>query len=190
MINSHGFTLGSPLELGQVSINSLGKFRVTATTPGEVNCSLCSSYLLIHDASAVAMKSNKAQAYISAPYRPKVKSTIEKLRARMVSLPQPDTKGRQIDVAPWPDYIDVDGFVHFLDNGRPEYQVMKHVACKPDIVVYATGYTQVFSFLDETYPTIFDADIRRGWKASVEDVGFIGFVRPSFGMPILHLMTF
>ena len=146
--------------------------------------------LLIDAALAVAMKSNKTQAYISAPYRPKVKSTIEKLRAHMVSLPQPNTKGRQIDVAPWPDYIDADGFVHFQDNGRPEYQTMKHVACKPDIVVYATGYTQVFSFFDESYPTIFDADIRRIWKASVEDVGFIGFVRPSFGMLTLHLMTF
>ena len=135
------------------------------------------------------MKSNKTQVYISAPYRPKVKSTIEKLRAHMVSLPQPDIKGRQIDIAPWPDYIDADGFVHFQDNGRLEYQVMKHVACKPDIVVYATGYTQVFSFLDESYPTIFDADIRRVWKANAEDVGFIGFVRPSFGMPALHLMT-
>ena len=146
--------------------------------------------LLTHAASAVAMKSNKTQVYISAPYRPKVKSTIEKLRAHMVSLPQSDTKGRQIDVAPWPDYIDADGFVHFQDNGRPEYQVMKHVACKPDIVVYATGYTQVFSFFDGDYPTIFDADICRVWKASVEDVGFIGFVRPSFGMSTLDLMTF
>jgi dimethylaniline monooxygenase (N-oxide forming) len=136
------------------------------------------------------MKSNKTQAYISAPYRPKVKSMIETMRANMVSLPEQDTKGRQIDVAPWPDHIDADGFVHFQDNGRPEYQVMKHVACKPDIVVYATGYTQVFPFLDESYPTIFDADIRRVWKAGVEDVGFIGFARPSFGMSTLHLMNF
>ena len=99
----------------------------------------------------------------------------------MISLPQPDLKGRQIDLAPWPDHIDEDGIVHFQDNGRPEYQTMKHVVCKPDIVVCATGYTQIFPFLDESYPTVFDADIRRVWKTGVEDVGFMGFVRPSFG---------
>lgn len=137
--------------------------------------------LLIHIWSAVAMKSNKTQAYISAPYRPKHKTRIERLRAYMVSLPKQDTKGRVIAVAPWPDYIDTDGAVHFQNNARVEYQVMQHTICKPDILIYATGYTQIFPFFDETYPTIFDADIRRVWKAGVEDIGFIGFTRPSFG---------
>lgn len=102
----------------------------------------------------------------------------------MIDIPPPDLKGRQIQLAPFPEYISEDGVVHFRDNGRPEYQMIKNVVCRPDIVVCATGYTQVFPFLDDDYPTIFDADIRRIWMAGVEDVGFIGFVRPSFGKSI------
>jgi dimethylaniline monooxygenase (N-oxide forming) len=187
MINSHGFSLGSLRELVQPSINLSEKFEVNAITPEEVNNHvLFQLYQTSNSDAAIANKSNKAQLYISAPYRPKVPSTIEKLRASLISVPYPNLKGRKIDVAPWPDYIDEKGIVHFHDNGRLEYHVMKHVSCKPDIVVYATGYTQVFSFLDKDYPTIFDADIRRIWKTGVEDVGFIGFVRPSFGMPTTH----
>jgi dimethylaniline monooxygenase (N-oxide forming) len=133
---------------------------------------------------AVANKSNKTQVYISDPYRPKP-GMIERLRARMISLPKVNTQNRQIDLAPWPDHIDADGRLHFQNNGRPEYYTMKDVVVKPDLLIYATGYTQVFPFFDESYPTIFDADVRRVWKSGVHDVGFIGFARPAFGMFML-----
>ena len=45
MINSLGFILGSPLELEQVSINLSAKFRVTVTTPGEVDYPLCADVI-------------------------------------------------------------------------------------------------------------------------------------------------
>ena len=120
--------------------------------------------------------------YISAPYRPKVKTRVEEWRSQTFAMPPVDTKGRQIDLAPWPDHIDEHGIVHFSDTGRPEAERMKKVTRRPDIVIFATGYKQVFSFLDETYPRPEQADMRRVWKSADESVGFIGFVRPHFGM--------
>lgn len=101
----------------------------------------------------------------------------------------PNTDGKMIDLAPWPDYIDKDGILHFVDNGRLEIRSMPQINRKVDMLVMATGYTQKFPFLDATYPRPEDADIRRVWKQGDESVGFIGFVRPSFGTcssPIAH----
>ncbi|OCL07498.1 hypothetical protein AOQ84DRAFT_398435 [Glonium stellatum] len=95
--------------------------------------------------------------YISAPYR--LSSLLERIRSNILQVPLTDTKGRQIDLAPWPECIDKNGVVHFQDTGRPEAQRMRTVRCKPDI----------------------DVDIRRIWKNGDETVAFIGFVRPSFG---------
>lgn len=119
--------------------------------------------------------------YINAPYRPKVQTRRETRRSQRLSLPPIDTKGRQIDLAPWPERIDEEGIVHFQDTGRPESEGMKHVVCKPDLVIFATGYKQIFPYLDETYPRPEQADIRRIWKSGDESVAFIGFVRPNFG---------
>lgn len=52
---------------------------------------------------------------------------------------------------------------------------------KPDVVIFATGYTQSFPFLSGTYPLPKDASIRGIWQEGGEDVAFIGFLRPSFG---------
>ena len=119
--------------------------------------------------------------YLSAPYRPKVLGRLEAARARKFALPNREMNGRHIDAAPWPEFIGKDGIVHFQNNGRPEYERMKNAVCKPDVVIFATGYDQVFSFLNGEYPTIHQADVRRVWKTGVNDVGFIGFVRPAFG---------
>ena len=58
---------------------------------------------------------------------------------------------------------------------------MKKIVCKPDVLILATGYTQSFPFMDATYPTPQDANMRAIWKENDETVGFMGFVRPSFG---------
>lgn len=100
----------------------------------------------------------------------------------------PDTDNRIIDLAPWPSHIAEDGVVHFIDNGRPEAERMRDVKRKVDVLIFATGYDQAFPFLDETYPRPEDADIRRVWKAGDESVGYIGFVRPSFGMSFSLLL--
>lgn len=129
------------------------------------------------------MKSDKAMHYISAPYR--TNTLIQRIRRCIAQVQIPPTNGRVIDLAPWPEYIDEDGIIHFTENGRPEAERMRNVKRKVDILVMATGYSQEFPMLDETYPRPSDADIRRIWKTGDETVGFIGFVRPSFGKIIL-----
>lgn len=69
----------------------------------------------------------------------------------------------------------------FVENGRPEAEVMRTKTVKPDIVNLATGYTQTFSFLSSSYPIPAQADVRGIWKSDEPSLAFIGFVRPSFG---------
>ncbi|KAB5539326.1 hypothetical protein GE09DRAFT_315077 [Coniochaeta sp. 2T2.1] len=128
-------------------------------------------------------KSNKAGPYVSAPYRPKTKSLLETFRSAIIAIPPVDTHGRQIDLAPWPTHVDSSGVIHFRDNGREEYARMKDSRIKPDILVFATGYKQVFPFLDasSSYPTASDANVRSVWHRSDPTVSFIGFLRPSLG---------
>jgi dimethylaniline monooxygenase (N-oxide forming) len=117
--------------------------------------------------------------YISEQYR---KNTLgNKIRSSIIQVPLIDTQDRKIDLAPWPKEINEKGIVKFVENGRPEAEMMRKVVCKPDVMILATGYTQAFDFLDETYPTPQEATIRSVWKENDESVGFIGFVRPSFG---------
>lgn len=133
-------------------------------------------------------KSNKAGPYVSAPYRPKQKSLVETIRSAIIAIPPVDTHGRQIDLAPWPERIDEDGIVHFRDNKRPEYERMKDAKIKPDIVVFCTGYRQVFPFLDNAgnktarpYLTAAEANVRDIWHRDDPTVAFMGFIRPSLG---------
>ncbi|KAH8593605.1 hypothetical protein B0O99DRAFT_206776 [Bisporella sp. PMI_857] len=124
-------------------------------------------------------KSSRAMPYISTPYRSK--SLLHRIRSFIAQIPLPETNNRVIDLAPWPSHIDDDGIIHFTENGRPEAERMRNVKRKVDVLVFATGYDQTFPFLDETYPRPEDADIRRVWKTGDETVGYIGFLRPSFG---------
>ena len=50
-----------------------------------------------------------------------------------------------------------------------------------DLVIFATGYSQSLPFLDPSYPLPEHAKVRGIWKKDEPTVGFIGFVRPSFG---------
>lgn len=90
-------------------------------------------------------------------------------------------------MAPWPSHIDSEGRIHFRDNGRPEYTRMKDEVIVPDVLIFATGYTQTFPFLDieptssKPYPHAGDADVRDIWRADDPTIGFMGFIRPAFG---------
>lgn len=130
--------------------------------------------------TVIFTKSSKAMPYISKPYR---KDTIfQRLRSSIIQVPIPETHDRHIDIAPWPSHIDSKGVLHFMDNGRPEYRRMKEAeAVRPDVLVFGTGYTQRFDFLDSTYPSTADLDVRDVWRRDEPSVGFIGFVRPGFG---------
>ncbi|KAI1342203.1 hypothetical protein F5Y15DRAFT_430611 [Xylariaceae sp. FL0016] len=92
---------------------------------------------------------HKIAPYISAPYKPtRPHGLLAYLRSFVVREPVTDTRGRTIDVAPWPERIDERGVVHFRDNGRPEYARMRDgQEVRPDVVVFCTGYLQDFPFL-------------------------------------------
>jgi len=120
--------------------------------------------------------------YISLQYR--TNGLVNRIRSKIAQVPIINTHRCEIDLAPWPKYIDEKGVVHFINNGRPEAEVMKKKICRPDVLILATGYTQSFPFLDSTYPSFNDADIRNIWKEGDESIAFIGFIRPSFGRSI------
>ncbi|RYP50897.1 hypothetical protein DL769_010891 [Monosporascus sp. CRB-8-3] len=122
---------------------------------------------------------HKVSHYMSARWRPKTPRTLlGGLRSFLVDTPVRDTDGRHIDVAPWPDYIDEDGIVHFRNNGRPEYLAMKDQKIKPDILIFCAGYKQTLPFMTGG-PS--DADVRGVWRRDDPSIGFIGFMRPNLG---------
>jgi len=160
-----------------------------------------------HASSIFFNKSNKAMPYISAPYRQEGESSlVDRIRSSLIQVPIADTHGRHIDLAPWPERIDENGVVRFRDNGGKEYTRLKDESIKPDIVIFATGYTQTFPFFDKSnlsdgrsdslkgdkrgndhnqhghdYKTPGQLNVRDIWHTSDPSVGYIGFVRPSFG---------
>ncbi|KAE8395867.1 FAD/NAD(P)-binding domain-containing protein [Aspergillus alliaceus] len=131
-------------------------------------------------------KASQVAPYISAPYRHLDDSLTQRIRSSLIQIPIPDTRGRQVDVAPWPEEIDEEGVVHFVNNERPEYYKMKNQIVRPDIVIYCTGYQPEFPFLTNhdngrPYSSAGDADVRNTWARDDPTVGFIGFLRPSLG---------
>ncbi|KAI1138355.1 FAD/NAD(P)-binding domain-containing protein [Hypoxylon sp. FL0543] len=117
--------------------------------------------------------------------KPKGWSTSES-KSWVVRTPDPaeTTRGRQIDLASWPDHIDDDGVVVFSDNGRPEYARIKDEVIKPDVVIFCTGYTHEFPFLgkERCSPRYYEGKlVREIWPREDPSIGFIGFVRPNLG---------
>ncbi|KAK3988398.1 hypothetical protein QBC44DRAFT_398070 [Cladorrhinum sp. PSN332] len=132
-------------------------------------------------------KSNLATPYISAPYTPSATSTLlQRIRSSLIQVPLP-TPTKYIDLAPWPTHIDPAGVLHLTASpNRPEYHRLLTTQLKitPDVLIYATGYTQSFPFLPPSIPT--PSSTGRGMTRSIfhpsnPSLAFIGFVRPSFG---------
>lgn len=113
--------------------------------------------------------------------------------SRYIDPPEdsPPATSFTVDLAPFPS--------HFLPNGRAVFPITKRKDAvriakhdvRPDTVIFATGYTQEFSFFDKDggYKTPGEADIRNVAASGDESVGFIGFVRPGVGAR-LSLHTF
>ncbi|KAA1471283.1 FAD/NAD-P-binding domain-containing protein [Dentipellis sp. KUC8613] len=139
-------------------------------------------------------KSHKAMPYINRPYRRRW--AILDYMSKYIDPPEdmPPVTDFAVDLAPFPS--------HFLPNGRAVFPMSKRKDAvrmmghdvRPDTVIYATGYTQEFSFLDEKggYGRPMEADIRNIAKSGDESVGFIGFVRPGVGAipPIAEIQAF
>ncbi|KAF4627260.1 hypothetical protein G7Y89_g10896 [Cudoniella acicularis] len=132
-----------------------------------------------HLSTILFVKSGKAIPYISAPYRSK--SLFNTIRSKLINIPIKPTQNRTIDLAPWPESISPSGVVTFTPSTRPEAALLKDKVLKPDIIVFCTGYTISFPFLDSTYPTPLTADRRGIYSSTDPSVGFIGFVRPAIG---------
>lgn len=122
--------------------------------------------------------------YINRPYRSRpawmdyISSYIDPAED------SPPATNFTVDLAPFPS--------HFLPSGRAVFPMSKRKDAvrmakrdvRPDTVIYATGYTQNFMFLDPKggYKTLGEADIRNVAASGDESVAFIGFVRPGVGM--------
>ncbi|KAI5865262.1 FAD/NAD(P)-binding domain-containing protein [Durotheca rogersii] len=128
----------------------------------------------------------KLSPYLDATWKPKIpQGLLRRIRSWFVQTPdQEDTKGRQVEIAPWPEYIDENGSVVFKNNGRPEYARMKGQIIKADVVVFCTGYVHEFPFLRGRKGSIasYNGNMVRGiWQRDDPSIGLIGFVRPNLG---------
>ncbi|KZP32518.1 FAD/NAD-P-binding domain-containing protein [Athelia psychrophila] len=139
-------------------------------------------------------KSHKAMPYINRPYRNRP-AWMDYISS-YIDPPEDSAPATQfvVDLAPFP--------THFLPSGRAVFPMSKRKDAirmasrdvKPDTVIYATGYTQDFSFFDKEggYKSPGEADIRNVAASGDESVGFIGFVRPGVGAipPIAEMQSF
>lgn len=125
-------------------------------------------------------KSARALPYMSAKHRSK--SWWYRLRAFFINVPIQDTGNRVIDVNPWPVVVDQEGIMQFGDKVPDDPQKPQYQYVKPDVVVFATGYRRYVPFLDTTYCQPGEAIVREVYALDEVTVGFIGFVRPGFGM--------
>lgn len=133
--------------------------------------------------------------YINRPYRnrPPFLDYI----SRYIDPPEdsPPITNFTVDLAPFPSHILPNGRVIFpsIPNRKDALRISTR-DIRPDTVIYATGYTQDFSFLNKesNYSTPSEADIRNITKSGDESVGFIGFVRPGVGAipPIAEMQVF
>lgn len=121
--------------------------------------------------------------YINRPYRnrPAYMDYISRYSDPDEDMP-PQTNFA-VDLAPFPSRITLIGRVVFPKSQRKDAIRMQERDVRPDTVIYATGYTQKFDFLDPEggYATAGEADIRNITKSGDESVAFIGFVRPGVG---------
>lgn len=124
-------------------------------------------------------KSGRAMPYINRGWKSR-----SKFMERISSYLDPPTmkpEETSVDLAPPPANIEPDGTVVFARNGRKEDLRMRSRVIKPDVVVFATGYTQEFSFLSKDYPVPATVRCRDVFDPSDPTVAFIGFVRPGVG---------
>jgi dimethylaniline monooxygenase (N-oxide forming) len=95
-----------------------------------------------------------------------------------------------VELAPFPTEILPSGRVVFPMSKRKDAIRMAGKDFRPDTVIYATGYTQKFDFFaegpDGGYRTPGEVDMRNVASSEDHTVGFIGFVRPGVGTPIIH----
>ncbi|KAK4058226.1 hypothetical protein OIO90_000965 [Microbotryomycetes sp. JL221] len=148
-------------------------------------------------------KSHKAMQYINKPYtKHQQQRWLERwFGTKYIDPPMSDTQCQEIDLALWPSHVDEQGSVHFMkgselkqSNGikRIEEVRMRNKVVKPDLVVYATGYRQDWSWLGQGYDKgPLNVDVRGITSSKDVTIGYIGFVRPGVGAipPIVEIQA-
>ena len=124
-------------------------------------------------------KSSKAMPYINRGW--KNRSWLAEKFASYLDPPGVLPHETSVDLAPFPASINPDGSVVFVRNGRKEDIRMRNRKVQPDVVVFATGYTQNFSFLPKDYPVPATVQCRDVFEPNDPSLAFIGFVRPGVG---------
>ncbi|KAK5993834.1 Monooxygenase PC-14 [Cladobotryum mycophilum] len=125
-------------------------------------------------------KSTKAMPYLNRPYQEK--HPLGFLGNGYVDPPEDAASKRWVDTCSFPERIDESGKVIFETRpDRKDWRRLKDAEVRPNCIVYCTGYKQVFSWLDASYPTSSDAIVRNIINPSHPDIAFIGFVRPGVG---------
>ncbi|EEU43895.1 uncharacterized protein NECHADRAFT_29888 [Fusarium vanettenii 77-13-4] len=128
--------------------------------------------------SILLCKSDKALPYMNVGKRST--SWVNRVRSRIINVPLRDNDGKKIDVITWPKSIDENGLVVLGQKLRSD-SVLPDEQLKPDVMVFATGYTREFPFLNNDYPCVSQTNVRGVYKDGDVSLGFIGFVRPAIG---------
>ncbi|CAG2005520.1 unnamed protein product [Fusarium graminearum] len=131
-----------------------------------------------HADSILLCKSDKALPYMNVGKRST--SWFNRVRSAYINVEIKDTQGKKIDVVSWPENIGRDGSMNF-GKTLPSDSIISTEQRKPDVVVFATGYTREFSFLNEEYPNVAQTNARGIYKEGDVTIGYIGFVRPAIG---------
>ena len=129
------------------------------------------------------LQSHKAMPYLNRPYRHR-KWYLEYL-SRYIDPPEdsPPQTNFTVELAPFPTHFLKHGQAVFTPCNRKDYFRVSQMDIRPDTVIFATGYTQCFNYLDKesNYPSLRDADLRDIARTGDEDMAFIGYVRPGVG---------
>jgi dimethylaniline monooxygenase (N-oxide forming) len=109
-------------------------------------------------------------------------SWANRVRSAYINVEIKDTEGKKIDVVSWPEKIDSDGLMSF-GKTLPSDSVIPTEQRKPDVLIFATGFTRDFPFLDKEYPSVSQTNVRGIYKEGDVTIGYIGFIRPAIGKP-------
>jgi dimethylaniline monooxygenase (N-oxide forming) len=129
--------------------------------------------------TVLLVKSDRALPYMNVGHRSD--SWVNRLRSSFLQVPIKETGDRKIDVRNWPTVIDQDGFMRFPAAKTHCDQSPLEKELKPDVVVFATGYTRHVPFLSDSLFDVNEANVRGVYDKSDVTIGYIGFIRPSIG---------